>query len=279
MIVEVILDMEQLPQESREKLANFKTKVENYLNSNKYHDERIPPVRVQIQFSFTGVNTATNSYDAKVFLGSQREIYNPFKSGPVKYSTAFRYLDERVEFVYTDNIPFVKNDQRFDPLLSLLDYFAYVIMGYDEDSYNPKGGNRYFRKALDICNKAPTNLKGWHETGGGSKPSRIQLIQELLNPRFDNFRDGYFEYMYTALDSMVLNKPRAYVNLLDALEVISNIKKKEVRAYNIDIFFDSKATEIAETFLEYGNKAVYDKLINFDPSHQSIYLDAKNRAR
>lgn len=279
MIVEVILDMEQLPQDARDKLANFKSKVEEYLNKNKYHDEKIPPIRVQIQFSFTGYNSASSSFDAKIFIGSQREVYNPFRNGPVKYSTAFRYLDERCEFIFTDNIPFVKNDQKFDPLLSLLDYFAYLIVGYDEDSYNPKGGNRYFQKALDICNKAGFNIKGWNETGGGSKPSRVLLIQELLNPRFDHFRRGYFEYMYTGLDSMTLNRPRSYVNILDALEVISSIKKKEVKAFNVDIFFDSKAVEIADTFLEYGNKAVYDKLISFDPAHQAVYLDAKGRAR
>lgn len=277
--VEVILDMEQLPQDTRDKLVNFKRKVEEYLNKNKYHDEKIPPVRVQIQFSFTGYNNASTSYDAKIFIASQREIYNPFRNSAVKYSTAFRMLDERCEFIYNDNIPFVKNDQKFDSFLSLLDYYAYLVVGYDEDSFNPKGGNKYFQKAIDICNKASTNLKGWNETGGGSKPSRVQLLQELLNPRFDNFRDGYFEYMYTGLDSMTLNKPRAYVNILDAIEVISNIKKSEVKAFNIDIFFESKATEIADTFLEYGDRTVYDKLISFDPAHQTVYLDAKSRAR
>lgn len=277
--VEVILDMEQLPQEARDKLANFKRKVEEYLNKNKYHNEKIPPIRVQMQFSFTGVNLTLQSYDAKLFIASQREIYNPFKNTAVKYSTAFRFLDERCEFVFNENIPFIKNDQRFDTFLSLLDFYAYLIVGYDEDSFNPKGGNPYFQKAYEICNKASSNLKGWNETGGGSKPSRIQIIQELLNPRFDNFRDGYFEYMYTGLDSITLNRTKAFTNILDAIEVISGIKKSEVKAFNIDIFFDSKANEIADTFLEYGDRSVYDKLIRFDPAHQSTYLDAKSRAR
>ena len=60
---------------------------------------------------------------------------------------------------------------------------------------------------------------------------------------------------------------------------MSEIDKKQVQAYNIDIFFDSKATEIAETFVEYGNKSVYDKLISYDRSHQSVYEEAKKRAR
>ncbi len=276
--VEVIVDMTQLTPAIQEKLMNFKQKVQDYLEKNKYFVDDITPVRVQMQFSFTSVDVVTLTYQAKLFVASQREIFNPFKNGPDKYSTAFRFLDERCEFVYNDNIPFIKNDYRFDGFLSLLDYYAYMMAGYDEDSYFVKGGNKYFQKAVDICNKVTANTKGWNDTGGGSKPSRLQLVQELLNARFDDFRKAYFEYMWTGLDSISIKKRNAQKNILDALEVIGTTKKKEVKAYNIDIFFDSKATEIAEIFIDYGDRSVYDKLSSIDPSHQSIYTEAKGRA-
>lgn len=275
--VEVIVDMQQIPPDAQEKLVNFRQKVQDYLNKNKYHDEKIPPIRVQMQFSFTGLNLSTSNFEAKLFIASQREVYNPFKTGEQRFSVAFRFLDERCEFYYNDNIPFIKNDFRFDPFLSLLDYYAYVIVGYDEDSYYPKGGNRFFQKALDICNKVTSNAKGWNETGGGSKPSRMELIQELLNIRFDNLRNGYFEYMWMGLDSLTINKPNAYKNILAAIDKISTVKKKEVKAFNVDIFFDSKATEIAELFLGYGDRSVYSRLISMDPSHQAIYDEYRNR--
>ena len=276
---EVTIDVTQLPQSSQEKLVNFKQKVEDYLNKNKYHNDKIPPIRVQMQFNFTAVNTTTLTYDAKLFIASQREVFNPFKNGNDKFSVAFRFLDERCQFVYNENIPFIKNDQRFDSFLSLLDYYAYMIVGYDEDSYIAFAGNKYFQKAVDICNKVTLSTSGWNETGGGSKPSRLQLVQELLNVRFDNFRKGYFEYMYFGLDSLTLKKKTAQNNMLIALEAISNIKKKEVKSFNIDIFFDSKATEIADVFLDYGDRSVYDKLINFDKAHQTIYDEARKKAR
>ncbi|MEO6694115.1 MAG: DUF4835 family protein [Ignavibacteria bacterium] len=279
MSVEVTVDASQLSPAAQEKLVNFKRKVEDYLNKNKYHNEKISPVKVLMQFNFTGVNTTTLSYEAKLFIASQRQVYNPFKISPEKTSTAFRFLDERCEFVYNENIPFIKNDQRFDTFLSLLDYYAYMIMGYDEDSYYPKGGNKYFQKAIDICNKVTGNVKGWNDTGGGSKPSRLQLVQELMNVRYDNFRNGFFEYMWTGLDSLTIKKVNAQKNILDALETISGVKKKEVKAYNIDIFFDSKANEIADTFLDFGDRSVFDKLGRFDPAHQSVYDEAKKKAR
>jgi len=276
---EVIVTYDLLAPEIQQKLVLFQQKVQDYLNKNKYHDEKIDPIRVQWQFNFTGVNTINYNYQAKLFIASQRLVYNPFDRNAQKYTTSFRFLDERCEFFYNESLPFVKNDQRFDPLLSLLDYYAYIVIGYDEDSYNPKGGNKYFQKALDICNKVSVSLNGWNETGGGSKPSRLQLVQELLSVRFDHFRLGYFEYMYLGLDSLATNKNNAYANILSALEVISNVKKREVRAFNVDIFFDSKAVEIAETFIDYGDRNVYEKLMEYDRSHLSVYEEAKTRAR
>lgn len=277
--VDVIVDMTQLSQAEQEKLVNFKQRVEEYLNKSKYHNEKIPTIRAQMQFSFTSSDAVASTYQAKVFIASQREVYNPFKTTDAKYSVAFRYLDERCQFYYSDNMVFLKNDYRFDPFLSLLDYYAYMIVGYDEDSYFVKGGNRYFQKALDICNKVSGTQNGWNETGGGSKPSRLQLVQEMLDIRSDDFRKAYFEYMWTGLDSLAINKTHAYKNILDALETIGKVKSKEVKTYNIDIFFDSKANEIAETFIDYGDRSVYDKLMAIDRSHQSIYEDAKKRAR
>lgn len=277
--VEVKVNMEQLPPAVQEKLVNFKQKVEDYLNKNKYHNEKIEPIRVHMEFTFTSVNIVTLTYQVKLFIASQRMVYNPLQINVPKYSVTFKFLDERVEFYYNDNMPFIKNDFRFDSFLSLLDYYAYMIVGYDEDSYFPKGGNRFFQKALDICNRVTTSLNGWNETGGGSKPSRLQLVQEILDVRFDAYRKAFFEYAWTGLDSLTLNKTNAYKNILAALQVISNTKKKEVKAYNIDIFFDAKAQEIADTFLEYGNRSVYDQLINMDRSHQGIYDEARKRAR
>lgn len=277
--VTVTIDVTQLSADAAEKLANFKNNVEQYMNRAKYSDDKIPPINVQMQFSFTGVTNSTQTYDAKLFIASQREVFNPYNPNDKKYTVGFRFLDDRCEFIYNESIPLIKNDLRFDSFLSLLDYYAYLIVGYDEDSYNPKGGSKYFQKATDICNKVVTIVKGWTETGGGSKPSRQQLVQELLNVRFDNFRYGYFEYMYTGLDSMTIKKKDSQNNILDALRVISAIKKSEVKSFNIDIFFDSKATEIADIFLDYGDRNVYDELGRLDPGHIGIYQEAKKRAR
>jgi len=60
---------------------------------------------------------------------------------------------------------------------------------------------------------------------------------------------------------------------------MTKVKKKEVKTFNIDYFLETKAQEIADVYLNYGDKGIYDKLILLDPAHQRIYEEAKKKAR
>ena len=276
----VDVNLEVLSPEAKERLRDFKSQVENYLNRTKYHQNAIPPIKCTFSFNFTGTN-GFDQYTAQVYIISQREIYRQNKSDQIEYTLTYKYFDERLTFDYSRSMQFVKNDVIFNSFLSFLDYYAYLIVGFDEDSYFPNGGSRYFQKALDICNKpiSGDSKNGWAETGGGSKPSRLQVAQELLNSNFSEFHKAYFEYFWMGLDSLNIRKQNAYAHILNALEKMAAIKKKEIRAYNIDIFFEAKYEEIGRIFLEYGNRSVYDKLIQLDPVHRSYYEEQKKLAR
>jgi hypothetical protein len=288
---QVTINTDALSPDAKDKVSTFKQQVEDYFNRNKFYENSyfnetnmpgsdVYKIKLIIQFNFTSGNS--DNYNVQMFVTTQRIIDKYDKKKDPKYTTAFRNLDERCAFTYTKSMQFIKNDLRFDPLLSLLDYYAYMALGYDQDSFfpkdDPKNKSAYFQKAFDICNKQMSDKNGWTETGGGSKPSRLQLVQELLNPRFDDFRNGFFEYHWFGLDSLGLSK-NSHRIILNAIRKISGIKKKEVKAFNVDLFFEAKNAEIAELFLNYGDKTVYDQLMQYDPSHQRIYEDAKKRAK
>jgi len=279
----VIVNYDALPSEAKDRLKDFKQQVEDYFNKNKFADDIIKEeckILLTLQFNFRGTN-GFDGYTAQMLVGSQWMLEDTIDVIPPTYITMFRFLDENVSFTYNRSMPFIKNDVRFDSFLSLLDYYAYLVLGYNEDSYILKGGNKYYQKALSICNKPMPDRKGWTE-GGGGKPSRSDLAQELLNSRMDDFRTGYYEYQNTGVDELFFNlgsKKPAFENMLKAIEKISNLKKREVKTFNVDYFFEAKAREIAQLFSYYGDKSVYDKLAKFDPAHQTIYEEFKAKSR
>ncbi|MBK8383246.1 MAG: DUF4835 family protein [Ignavibacteria bacterium] len=78
-----------------------------------------------------------------------------------------------VIFFYNDNMVFLKNDYRFDSFLSLLDYYAYIVAGYDEDSYFVKGGTNIFKKLSIYAIK----LRG--ALADGMKQEAVQSHQDF----------------------------------------------------------------------------------------------------
>jgi len=290
--VQVVINMESLSPDAKDRLRDFKQQVEDYFNKNKFYDNMYfndanqpgadaYKIKATLQFNFRS-NNGFDSYDAQLLIQSQRIVDRDDKRVNPKWTTTFKFLDERCSFSYNRALPFIRNEMRFDTFLSLLDYYAYMILGYDQDTFfpkdDPKNKSIYFQKALNICNKPMSDRTGWTETGGGSKPSRLQLAQELLNPRFGDYRNGVFEYHWMGLDSLGYTK-NAYQYILSAIQKISNIRKKEVKAFNIDVFFESKYLEIAEIFQTYSDRNVYDLLMQYDQPHQRTYDEAKKKGK
>jgi hypothetical protein len=281
--VSVIINTDVLSTEAKEKLKDFKQQVEDYFNKNKFADGPVYKVKATLQFNFVSHN-GLDYWNTQIYILSQRIIDKADKVTNPKYSPTFKYLDERCNFNYNRSTPFIVNVMRFDTFLSLLDYYAYLMLGFDADSFFPvsyipqKSGTAYFQKCLDICNKPMSDRNGWSETGGGSKPSRLQLVQEITNPKYISFRMAFYDYHWNGIDSLGLSE-NSYKYILSALERISAIKKTEPKSYNVDLFYEVKNQEIADAFLNYNNKTIYDKLITLDPSHQRIYEEAKKKAK
>ena len=277
---EVTLNLDALTTaEARENLSDFKQQISTYINNHRWTREDFGDEKIlcSMDILIQGA-TGSNQYMAKVFIGSKRPIYKSDKSTAV-----LRLVDDKWEFEYIRNQSLMHIDNRFDPLLSFIDFYIYLILGYDADTYARNGGTKYFEKANDIINlsrSAANAGKGWESTTQGIY-SRVMLLDELLSPKFDPFRRAVYTYYYRGLDSLFSKKKeRALKRMLSALENIQNLQEK----YNqpslaIRTFFDTKYLEIAEAFLDYSDRDVYNKLIEIDPAHQSTYEEYAKKPR
>jgi hypothetical protein len=256
--------------EARENISDFAEQLKDYINSYRWTSEDYgnEKVKCAITISFQGVN-GNNHYIAQVIVGSQRPVNKSERNSPV-----IRLRDDNWEFDYIHNQSLQHITSRFDPLLSFIDYYIYVILGYDADTYTQNGGTPYFQKAQDIVNMArgaSSNSPGWEQTQQ-TLYSRAQLVDELLNAKFHDFRKAYFNYHYRGLDSLYTSSARPYRRILSALTSIKNLSEKiNQSSLILKTFFDTKYLEIAETFLQYNNAETFVKLATIDPAHQKTY--------
>jgi hypothetical protein len=270
----VDVNMDRLSPDVRDRLASFQQEITDYLSRTRFTDQVIvndvkgKPYKIRCTFSIA-FNSATgfDSYDAQLVVTAQRNVYKT-----PEFSAIFRIKDDKWAFTYTKGQQMYHDNLKFNALTSLLDYYAYMIIGMDDDTWEQKLGTKRFQLAQDVVNLAIANTSsgGWTENSG-LKASRQSYPQELLNSKYDDFRRGVWLYHFAGIDSIQYNKQKALERIAQAVDMIGKTKKSEFRSFTIKAFFDAKYLEIATTLVDYYDKTIYRRLGEIDPDHIGTY--------
>jgi hypothetical protein len=273
---DVTVDMHQLSERFRENLQDFERNLEEYINSYRWSGNDWDNDKISCSMSIVFVTSDENfRYQANVFWGTQRKIYKSPKN-----SIEARIADDKWQFVFTRNQRLDHNEFRFDEVASFVDFYMYLLLGVDFDTYEKLSGTKYYRKAMNISTMTTgTSSNGWEATSGGNY-NRVQLVNELLNSAYAPLRNAIYEYHYNGLD-LLAEKPReAKATILSSLEAIAKLRKKlNTRSYSIKFFFDTKYLEIADTFLPSNDAEIFTRLSVYDPSHQKTYDEYKGKIK
>ncbi len=275
---EVTVNLESIPTAQRDLLRNFKTEIERYLNNNRYTTEDLEGEKIQCTVSivFKSV-TGENRYLAQVFIGSLRPVYIGNDKSE-KVTPILRISDEDWEFSYIPNQRMIQDNFNFDPFTHFLDFYAYLILGFDFDTYKELSGAPYFQKALNICNLgSASSAKDWQQTSSGTY-SRFGLANEIIDVKYNPIRLAYFTYHFDGIDLLATESVRGYSNLLKAIQAVSDVKQRQnATSLLARQFFDAKHKEIGDTFLGYPDRLIYDRLSSMDQEHSLIYQDYKKK--
>jgi hypothetical protein len=263
----VTVNYEQLETSSKEKLETFGQDVQDYLNNNKFAGDEWEGEPIDCNFSIFFTSAGELTYAAQVVITSQRPVYNSQNN-----SLMLLIQDANWSFSYEQNQPFYFNPTEFDPLLSFLDYYAYLIIGVDMDSYVPQGGTEYFTRASDIAILGSNSgySKGW--TLETSSYNKRGLIEDLLRSNFQQFRIDFYEYHYDGLDIMNEDREAGTQKVVKLVTNLDGIYDK-ISRMNIlmRVFFDTKHKEIFGILKDYPDKSILKLLKKIDPSHISTY--------
>lgn len=249
-------------------IPQLKPLIEEYLNNRAWTDDRFrreERIKCDIEITMlTGSSSGLDNFSAQLSIGAARPIY-----GTMQTTNVTQIADGNWRFTYEPNASLVYDPDRFDTLTSVLDFYAYLILGYDYDSFLPFGGTRLFESAREIVFLAPQGGAGWTI---GSENTRGTLVTQLLDPRLSPLRQAYFDYHYRCLDHFVQDPTLAREAALDALTAIQAVINDISNQYVIDLFLATKNQEIVGIFEESSQASrAYGILLDIDPSRSSIY--------
>ena len=249
-------------------IPQLKPLIEEYLNNRAWTNDRFRrEERIKCSIEITmlaGSSSGFDNFSAQLSVGAFRPIY-----GTTQTTNVAQIADGTWRFAYEPNASLVYDPDRFNTLTSVLDFYAYLILGYDYDSFLPFGGTPHFENAREIVFLAPQGGAGWTV---GSENTRGTLITQLLDPRLGAVRQAYFDYHYRCLDHFVQDPTLARQAALDALVGIQATLNEVNNQYVIDLFLATKNQEIVGIFEDSGEASkAYGIMLDIDPSRSSIY--------
>lgn len=192
-------------------------------------------------------------------------------------STLFNFMDENVEFKFERNAILVYSPNEFrDNLTSIIAFYAYMMLGYDYDSFSMEGGSQFFSKAQEIVTLAQNGGgSGWRSSERGRK-NRYWLVDNALQELFTPLRKCFYEYHRIGLDNMYQKPEEARQNIFNALQQLSDVHKARPGSINIMTFLQAKVAELTGIFKDADTRQkteLVNLLKRLDPANSSKYQE------
>jgi len=220
----------------------------------------------------------TDQFSADEFRGTiqvqlKRPIFNTTYN-----STMLNFMDNNFQFRYVEFQPL-----EFDPnsyrssLVSVLAYYAYMIIGFDYDSYSTLGGTEFFQVAEKIVTNAQNASEpGWKPYDGSRNKNRYWLVKNTLDKEYEEVRRFIHEYNINGLDKMESRTAEARTSIAESLKLLLDVyrAKPDPYMYLLQVILESKTDELVNIFSEAfpeEKSRVIQILIEIDPGNKSKY--------
>ncbi len=258
----------------------LQTALNNLMNNRKWSsDNFLSNEKIACNFLLNLESTNDlNVYNASLTIQAARPVFNASYLSPI-----INYQDENISFKYTEFQQLEFNENRVsgtDALVSNLTavfaYYANMIMGFDYDSFSPRGGDIYFQKAQNIVNNAPDgrNISGWKAFDGVR--NRYWLVENILNTRYTIMHDVYYNYYRMGMDKLYDDETTARTEVLNVLNLLNNFVNDNPNKMISQFFFQGKSTELIKIFSKapQQDKARASELLQrLDLTNASKYKD------
>ena len=262
---DVTVDYSQLSGSEYTFLEDLEEQISDYINEQSWTEDRfLEHERIDCQMQVVVEEAPTlSSFSARLIVAMRRPIYNT-----TQHSTVLQINDSPWQFGYTRGTSLTRTPERYDPLTSVLDFYAHLMLGYDYDTFSELGGTPFFEQARRIAQMARTEqAAGWSQVG--EQQGRSALISQLLDTRFQPLRKAYFNYHFGGLDHFVLDTETARATMLEVLRNLQALDQDVSRQYALDLFFSAKSKELASVFEDSDlSSEAYALLTSMDSSSE-----------
>lgn len=255
----------------RKVYETLQTALYEFMNNRRWtnytftQDERI---ECSILITITE-KISTDEFKGTVQVQARRPIYKSSYN-----STLLNYIDKDFSFKYVEMQPLDYSESTFTSnLTSVMAFWAYIIIGYDFDSFSEMGGTPFFETAQTVVNNAQNAKEaGWKAFE--NQKNRYWFVENLLNKTYKPIRESSYKYHRLGFDIMTINVDNARTAISESLELLKKASRERPGSLLLQQFFFVKSDELVNIYSEAPqmDKAKTVNILNeIDPANISKY--------
>jgi len=240
----VQVNSDQIQGTNRQVFDALQRGVTDFMNNSRWTDLPFAnSERIECNMSIVVKAADGANFTAEIVVQSRRPVYNTTYSSPILNVRDQNFSFTFSEFERLENVSGTLTSN----LTAVLSYYAYLIIGYDMDTFSSLGGTPFFQQAENIVNMAQSSdWKGWRAFEDSR--NRYAIISNLMDEQFAAFRNYMYEYHRLGLDVMSDNATNGRAKIAAGLPIIRTTNRARPQAIAVTIFMDTKSDELVNIF-------------------------------
>ena len=251
--VNVDLDMRRLGKGDRQLFHTMARDIKNYLLNTPFSsDVDDLEIKIDVRLVLESViqSGSQTTINAQAIFSNKMDQYYYAKGVQFPYSSGRKMY-------YTTS---------FNPLTSFLDYYAFMFIAMELDTWDYLGGTSFFNRAIELSDMGKNSdwPSGWDNRW--KKVRKMQINQNFRSMRF-NYFVAWYAYKYAEeLDIKIIKSSmETFYEDLKAIDKKLGSNKETLK------FLDAYHINIAELLSALKIKGSLELLRLYDHDHKKVY--------
>ncbi len=274
----VVVNSDKIQGTNKEVFNTLQTAITEYMNDTKFTSVQLSPTeRIECTLQFIVSEYADDRMVCSLQIQSRRPVYNSSYT-----TTLINFQDNEVTFDYKEFDPLVFSSSTYENNLTcILNFYAYMIIGIDFDSFILYGGDPFFEMARTMVSLGQsTQEAGWKAFE--NRRNRSAILSAFVEPATKSFREMWYNYHRKGMDEMVLGAAKARATVGKSLSILPELYSNNSTSVLFPMFKEAKFDEIINIYSKASvteKNDMYDLLIGIYPAENRILEKIKEASR
>lgn len=250
--------------------------VSEYVNTTRWTSAQFSPnekIECTMFFNITKYDDSNGQMEGTLQIQAVRPVYNSSY-----ITTLINFMDSKIDFTYNQGEPLVYSENNMESQLTqILNFYVYLILAVDFDSFSPRGGDPYFSRLETIVHQGQSSGEsGWRAFE--DTKNRAAVLAAFNDPNTRAMRDLYYAYHLQGLDQMSVSPDKGRQAIDKSLDILTDVYKVAPMSVGLSMFKDAKLDELVNVYSKATaeeRQHAYDLLSNIFPTEQQRLEEIK----